>query len=99
VVTDRPHESFTPAYIESDANITENLNVPPDANYRYQVYDQDNTKWSLYASKNITTYLSILVQVANDHLRLHDEFARLEPVPVTNQGQHWYWLVRIQWLM
>jgi hypothetical protein len=83
--------------IESDANIYNNLDLPPSNAHRYQVYDKDNLKWSLYASRDILTSLSIIVQFANDHLRLANYNARPESVPVTNQGQHWYWLTRIQW--
>jgi hypothetical protein len=82
--------------IESNAGIVERLDESLDADYRYLVYDKDNTKGSLFVLRGITTSLSIRLQVENDPMRLYDFKAWLESMPATNQGQHGYWLARIQ---
>ncbi len=73
------------------------LDLAPDVNFRYKQYQRDNLKWSLHASRNLTSFLSINLQVANDHMRLKDKYARPEYIPVTNTPKDWYWLTRIQW--
>ncbi len=83
--------------IESLGSTFDVLDLAPESNYRYKVFPRDDTKWSIHASRSLTSFLSIYLQVANDHMRLKDKYARPEFVPITNTPSHWYWLTRIQW--
>jgi hypothetical protein len=85
--------------IESIASTYDKLDLPPDPDFRYKVYDQDDTKWSVHASRGLNKFLTLYLQVANDHMRLKDNFARPEYIPITNEPSHWYWLTRIQWMI
>jgi hypothetical protein len=84
--------------IESIASTYDKLDLPPDRNFRYfRTYDKDDVKWSVHASRNITSFLTLYAQVANDHMRLKNGFTQPQYIPVTNEPDHWYWLMRIQW--
>jgi hypothetical protein len=83
--------------IESIASTYDKLDLPPDGQFRYKDYNRDDYKWSVHASRNLNPFLSLYVQVANDHLRLKNAFAQPEYVPITNTPSQWYWLTRIQW--
>lgn len=85
--------------VESIGSTFDQLDLPPDLNFRYKVYDKDDTKWSVHASRDLTSFLSVVVQVANDHMRLKDKYARPQYVPATHESGHWYWLARIQWAL
>jgi hypothetical protein len=83
--------------IASLASTYDRLSLPPDENFRYQTYHQDDVKWSVHASRSLTKFLTVYAQVANDHMRLKDKNTTPQFVPVTNEKDHWYWLMRIQW--
>ena len=74
-------------------------NLTPDPDFRYQNFSSDDFKWSLHGSKNLGKTFSIYAQVANDHLRLKDNFAIPNKISLTNRQKHWYWLVRFQWAL
>lgn len=75
------------------------LDLTPDEEFRYKTYTEDDTKWSLHASRALSKFFTVYVQVANDHMRLKDGYARPNFVPITNEGKHWYWLTRLQWMI
>lgn len=83
--------------IESLRSTYDKLELPPDEDFRYNVYDKDDFKWTVHASRGLNKFLTLYVQVANDHMRLQDGYARPEYIPITNEMKHWYWLTRIQW--
>ena len=85
--------------MESIASTYDKLDLPPDPEFRYKAYNRDDFKWSVHASKGFNKFISLYVQIANDHMRLKDGFARPEYIPVTNLPSHWYWLTRIQWMI
>jgi hypothetical protein len=85
--------------VESIASTYDKLDLPPDVEFRYKNYHKDDYKWSVHASRGISKFLSLHVQVANDHMRLKDGYARPQYIPVTNEPSHWYWLTRIQWMI
>lgn len=60
-------------------------------------HDEDDWKWSVLATKTLTKGLVMHAQVANDHLRLRNNFIQPTFLPVTNETSHWYYLVRLQW--
>lgn len=84
---------------ESIASTYDKLDLAPDENFRYRAYAKDDTKWSVHATRTLSQFLSVHVQVANDHMRLKDGFARPQYLPVTNETGSWYWLTRFQWMM
>lgn len=75
------------------------LDLTPDEEFRYEAYTKDDYKWSLHASRALSRFFTVYVQVANDHMRLKDGYARPNFVPITNEGKHWYWLTRLQWMI
>ncbi len=98
------HLSFEMEYLknpvmESIASTYDKLDLPPDPEFRYKAYNRDDFKWSVHAARGFNKFLTLYVQVANDHMRLKDGFARPEYIPVTNAPDHWYWLARIQWMI
>ena len=98
------HLSFETEFLknpnaESIASTYDKLDLPPDENFRYKIFSKDDMKWSVHASKGISKFLSVHLQVANDHMRLKDGYARPQYVPITQESSHWYWLMRIQWML
>jgi hypothetical protein len=85
--------------VESIASTYDDFNMAPDGNFRYQEFKKDDFKWTVHASRKLSSFLSLYVQVANDHMRLKNGFAQPQYVPVTNQPNDWYWLTRIQWMI
>lgn len=83
--------------IESIYSTFDVLDLAPDVNFRYQKHSRDDMKWSLHASRSLTSFMTLFVQVADDHMRLKDKYGRPEYIPVTNTGKDWYWLARLQW--
>jgi hypothetical protein len=83
--------------IESLRSTYDKLELPPDEDFRYLTFTKDDYKWTLHASRKLNNFLTLFVQVANDHMRLQDGYARPEYIPITNEMKHWYWLTRIQW--
>jgi hypothetical protein len=83
--------------IASLASTYDKLDLPPDENFRYEIYSEDDYKWSVHGSRDFSSFLTLYFQVANDHMRLKDGFARPQYVPVTHRKDHWYWLTRVQW--
>lgn len=75
------------------------LDLTPDEEFRYQSFAKDDFKWSLHASRVLSKFFTIYVQVANDHMRLKDGYARPNFVPITSEGNHWYWMTRLQWMI
>jgi hypothetical protein len=56
-------------------------------------------KWSLYANKKIGSHLSIIGQVANDHLmpdnyNIHNQYQPL--TDVTLRANDWWWVLKIR---
>ncbi|MEO6095277.1 MAG: hypothetical protein ABIW76_06265 [Fibrobacteria bacterium] len=72
---------------------------PNDNPALYQAHHEDDVKWSIDLQKSLFTGLDLYLQVANDHFRFQDEFAQPSYIPVTNDKQDWYYLVRFQWSM
>lgn len=56
----------------------------------------DDFKWSIYAQKQVVKGLSILALVANDHMRLPNEWGANPSIPNTNSPKDWYYLLRFQ---
>jgi hypothetical protein len=84
---------------ESIASTYDMLSLPPDENFRYKVFSKDDTKWSIHATRKLSGFATLFIQVANDHMRLQDGYATPQFVPVTNKQSDWYWLMRIQWMI
>ena len=83
--------------IESIYSTYDQLKLVPDEYYRYDEVTQDDFKWTVHASRRISSYFTIYVQFANDHLRPKNAYAQPMYIPVTHEKSHWYWLTRLQW--
>lgn len=62
-------------------------------------YTSDNWKWSVYARKTLAQHLSIVLQVARDHLRfqhLLDEPKVYEEALV--RPNNWWWTTKVSWV-
>lgn len=95
------HLSFEVEYlknptVESLRSTYDKLELLPDQDFRYMAMDRDDWKWSLHAALALPYKLSLFLQVANDHLRLQDKYARPEFIPATSTPSDWYWLTRLQ---
>ena len=82
--------------VESIRSTYDKLELIPDQDFRYRAMDKDDWKWSLHAALSLPHSLSLFLQVANDHLRLQDKYARPEFIPATSTRSDWYWLTRLQ---
>jgi hypothetical protein len=56
----------------------------------------DDWKWSVYAARQVIKGLRLHAQVANDHSRFPDEWARYSVVPATVLPKDWYYVVRLE---
>ncbi len=74
---------------------------PTDYALRKQAgfYNRDDLKWSVNLQKTIVTGWQAHLQVANDHLRVQDEYAQPSFMPVTQGKSDWYYLVQFLWSM
>ncbi len=82
--------------VESIKSTYDKLELIPDQDFRYRTMDRDDWKWSLHGALGLAHRLTLFVQVANDHLRLQDKYARPEFIPATSTPSDWYWLTRLQ---
>ena len=87
-------------YMNSTKNIWEKRSPVPYAGSsvstspEYDTYpykDSDNWRWSVYASKKVTSFLRLSTQFARDHIQ-HDQ-ARIYD-DVTPRPGDWYWMFR-----
>jgi hypothetical protein len=56
----------------------------------------DDLKWSVYGRKDVAKGLRIYAQVANDYMRLPNEWGSYPSIPLTNKTGDWYYLVRLE---
>jgi len=63
------------------------------------LYNRDDVKWSANLQKTIITGWQVHLQVANDHMRVQDEFAQPSFQPVTQSKSDWYYLLQFLWSM
>lgn len=57
---------------------------------------KDDWKWSVFASREVVKGLRLITQVANDHSRFPDEWARFSVSSATMVPQDWYYLIRVE---
>lgn len=57
---------------------------------------KDNWKWSVYASREVVAGMRLITQIANDHSRFPDEWARYSVSSATIVPQDWYYIVRLE---
>ncbi len=61
---------------------------------------RDDWKWSIEAARTLFLGLTVQAQIANDHMRLiglQDGDPIPANSPLTRYGNHWYYVVRLQW--
>lgn len=59
-------------------------------------YTKDDFKWSIFAKKSVFNTLSVILQVANDHLRPIASDFNPAWTEVSTEPSHWYWLFRFE---
>jgi hypothetical protein len=70
-----------------------------------QYYSSDNWKWSIYAKKSFNKYFALLLQIADDNLRLKVPGGRSNYLPTTRGNDtpfgffknQWYFMLRLQY--
>lgn len=58
-------------------------------------YTKDDWKWSVYASRQITSGVTLTAQVASDHLRPPSNVANPPSIPYTQTAADWYYVMRV----
>jgi hypothetical protein len=74
-------------------------NVTYDPNLMVRDHENvkdDDWKWSLYGRKEIVRGLRVYAQVANDYIRLPNEWGSVSSLPLTNANGDWYYLIRLE---
>ncbi|MEO6095263.1 MAG: hypothetical protein ABIW76_06195 [Fibrobacteria bacterium] len=93
-------EKTSNPYRNSTAGVlTEGSITPPVSNFSdpAQVnYTRDDVKWSVLAKKKIYPKATLMLQVANDHLRTLSVFSEWEYLDMMQQPDHWYWACKMQ---
>jgi hypothetical protein len=56
---------------------------------------EDDWKWSVYGTRQITPGVSLTAQVASDHLRPFSSVANPPSVPFTRTPKDWYYVIRV----
>lgn len=82
-----------PAVYDGAGNIKDDPNLyDPNAT----AVTKDNWKWSVNATREIVRGFNVIAQVANDHMRLPNEWGTVSLAPATTLSGDWYYLVRIE---
>src|SRR5690606_12542225 len=82
-----------PAVYDTDGRIKDDPNLyDPNSSS----VTRDNWKWSVNATKEIVRGFNVIAQVANDHMRLPNEWGTVSLAPATTLSGDWYYLVRIE---
>ncbi len=82
-----------PAVYDGAGNIKDDPNLyDPNAT----AVTKDNWKWSVNATREIVSGFRVIGQVANDHMRLPNEWGTVSLAPATTLSGDWYYLVRIE---
>ena len=55
---------------------------------------EDDWKWSVYASRQMTRGLNLRAQIASDHMRHPDFWGVMSDEPATRDKSEWYYVVR-----
>lgn len=69
---------------------------PNDMDRDHEKLKKDDWKWSVYARREVVQGLRLYAQVANDYIRLPNEWGALPSLPLTNDSKDWYYLVRLE---
>ncbi len=82
-----------PAVYNSQGQLRDDPNLYDPDN---RSVEKDNWKWSLFASKEFAKGLRLTTQIANDHMRLPNEWGTNSLAPTTTLASDWYYLVRLE---
>jgi len=75
---------------DSPYNYTDNA---VDANG--STFEEDDWKWSVYATRTLTPGVALTAQVASDHLRPFSNVANPPSIPFTRKPSDWYYVMRV----
>ncbi len=73
--------------------------LSPDAWASYKRVYKDDVKWSIYAAKTMYPGFTIYGQVADDHMRMLDEFSSPYYKEFLPERKHWYWAFKLAWAL
>lgn len=62
-------------------------------------FTKDDVKWTVYARKNIYEGFSLNLQVANDHIRMFDQFSAVDHREYLQEKKAWYWAVKMAYAL
>jgi hypothetical protein len=65
----------------------------------YEPFKDDNVKWTVYARKNVYEGFSLNLQVANDHIRMLDQFSTPDFREYMQEKKSWYWAVKMAYAL
>jgi hypothetical protein len=91
-------------YWDADKTLSQYGPLPkpddPSGSYTSTIdgFTYDNWKWSVYAKKTILGGLSLIGQVARDHMRLSEKYPKnYDFEAALEQNSHWWWVAKIQY--
>jgi hypothetical protein len=65
----------------------------------YKQFKDDDVKWTVYARKNVYDGFSLNLQVANDHIRMLDQFSTPDFREYMQEKKSWYWSVKMAYAL
>ena len=92
-------EYYSSPWLNTPQGIVKSRSPAPYADTPVPQYDlmekhrQDDWKWSLYASKQISSFLKISAVIANDNMR-RGRYGGGYDYPITVGPTDWYWMLR-----
>jgi hypothetical protein len=91
-------------YWDADKTLSQYGPLPkpddPSGSYTSTIdgFAYDNWKWSIYAKKTILGGLSLIGQVARDHMRMSERYPKnYDFEAALEQNSHWWWVAKIQY--
>jgi hypothetical protein len=65
----------------------------------HRAFDKDDVKWTVVARKDVYNGFSIYAQVANDHIRMLDQFSTPDFREFLQEKDDWYWAIRLAYAL
>jgi hypothetical protein len=65
----------------------------------YEPFDKDDVKWTVVARKDVYNGFSIYAQLANDHVRMIDQFSTPDTREFLTEKTDWYWAFKLAYAL
>jgi hypothetical protein len=65
----------------------------------YRPFDKDDIKWTVVARKDVYPGFWIYAQVANDHIRMLDQFSTPDTREFLTEKSDWYWAFKLAYAL